>query len=1228
MVAEAVTISGWFVSSVFNKLRDGALSYYKAQKSWQSGMKADLDRLVRFQPQIENIIYLAERSHLPRDPNPPLYKWLARLQDAVEEADNVLDELEYRQLKGENKIVKFALRAAKQDDLLKRLREVVKVFNDLVTGLDTFTQVLRWSDQRFGTEVRGDVRQETGFLFTGNNFFGREEEKKTIINWLIGSDTKDISVFSIVGVGGVGKTVLAQHIYEKLDCFEIKIWVCVSHTFDEKTIANKIVKSLLTVKELKIETVNEAQRALIETLSAKKFFLVLDNVWNDKERGKWEKLIAPLRYGGEGSKVLLTTRMESVADMAATVVGESKMSLNLNGLAERESMLLFEKSAFVGYDPKDYPKLQTIGNEIVTKLSGIPLAVKTIGGMLNNNLDDEFWTSVLEDGGLNSDKEIDGIMEAIRLSYEHLPPELKPCFRYCSLFPQDHEFNKEQLVDMWISVGLIPKGEEEKMASKYFETLVKKSFFESKESCYTMHDLLHELAQFLSKNECLCVVSDNPIQIVQNIRHLSLRTSNIFVLKNLSELKYLRTLLLYCDIKDAEIGDVIDTALKGFKTLRYLELSSRHLSEFPESIGDLIHLRCLRITMTYISRLAPSVCKLYHLQILDCTSANGSIPSDLCKLSKLKRLYLPLIVMSMLPHIGKLTSLQHLGYSVRDEAGYNISEIEMMSELRDLMITNLENVRSTEEASKAKLTSKQHLIRIELEWGDGNETIGVSKNESDKEVVDCLRPHHNLTNLVLHGYRSTNPPKWLEARILPNLTKINLANCCLERLPPLGELPHLKCLILENLGELKKIGLEFYGSSRFGDPFPELETLKLIQLIQLEEWTEDVQSGKLFPLLKRLVVLDCSSLKKLPPIPTSLKELKLSYLQIATLPEFKQQNEGSSTNHGLRLLSTLSIIRCSKLTSLSCGFFGHTEQLVSLKELTISDCAELVWLPSEGFKDLVSLKSLKIEGCPKVFLLPMFIPKNFFPPSIQQVLLKSCGDLVASLPQLLPNLSFIFLLILEDCSNLISLPSENVFQCLTSLEEVELRNCRGLKSLGGLEAISSLKILTIRKCPMLATGSVLDSIEQLQRNKLLMALDQLCIDRPEYLLVVPLRNLHLTRRVILSGVHSMTILIEEWLLQNRTSLQILDLDGLASAKSLPESLQRLTSLRVLRLHNFVGLKRLPELPWSLEILDIDGCNEELAGRLKDGGSDYDKVRHLDLEVFGVLPQYLINELFS
>ncbi|KAJ4761011.1 Disease resistance protein RGA2 [Rhynchospora pubera] len=1226
-----VSIAGWFASSTISKLIDKGRSYCKGQKSWQS----ELDRLARYQPQIQTLIYKAERSHLPRDPNHPLYKWLGQLQDAVEDADNLLDEFEYRHLKKEKKILKFALRAAPHDDLLRRLREVVKTFNDIATGLDTFAQVLTWLDQRFVAEVKGDASQETGFLCTENKFFGREEETQILMDWLTSSDTNKISVFSIVGVGGVGKTVLAQHLFdhEKLRCFRNKMWVCVSHTFDEMAIAKKILK-LLTEKELEVHTIGEAQRALMETLSTKKFFLVLDNVWNDKERERWENLMKILRHGGQGSKILLTTRMESVANIIVEVVGEPKMSLNLNGLGERESMVLFEKYAFIGYDPKDYPKLQSIGNEIVKKLRGIPLAVKTIGGMLNDKPHDEFWSSVLENGALNSDKETDGIMEAIRLSYEHLPPEVKPCFRYCSLFPQHHEFNREQLVDIWISVGIVSEndGRGKDVANNFFDTLLRKSFFEPKDSYYTMHDLLHELAQFLSKNECLCVVSNDSIQIEQSIRHLSLRTSNILVLKNLSEHKYLRTLLLYCDIEDSELGDVICAALRGFKTVRYLELSAKHLRVFPKSIGKLIHLRILSINSTEISKLSSCVCKLYQLQILEFTSSDcskGSIPSNLCQLLKLKRLYLPSNAITMVPHIGKLTSLQVLnGYSVKGKTGYDINELEMMSELRELLITNLENVNSPKNASKANLTSKKHLLRIALRWSHGFENIG-DKNESDKEVVDCLQPHSNLTDLFLDGYRSTYPPNWLEAMIVPNLTEIQFSYCSsLERLPPLGQLPCLKCLILENMGALKKIDLEFYGASHSGCPFPLLETLELIHLIHLEEWIEDPHCEKWFPLLKRLVVVGSPSLKKLPSVPTSLKELELNSLEITTLPEFKQQNEGSSTNQGPMFLSSLLIIYCSKLTSLRSGLFSHPDKLTSLEELAIWNCAELVQLPSKGFRGLTNLKTIRIEGCMKLILLPMLLPKNFFPPSVQQVMMSSCGDLVASLPQLLPDLSLLSLLKLENCSNLMSLPAECVLWCLKSLTEVQLRNCQRLKSLGGLGAISSLKILVIKTCPMLAIEPQVDSIEESPKNRLSMALDKLDIDQAEHLFVVPLRNLYFTKSVEIRGFSSMTTFPDQWLQQNAASLHTLGLYGLNSVESFPDSLQSLTSLKMLVLHNAFRLARLPELPESLEILDIDGCNEELAGTLKDGGLDFDKVRDLDVGIFGVLTESLINQWFS
>jgi NB-ARC domain len=1067
-----------------------------------------------------------------------------------------------------------------------------------------------------------------------DELFGRVNEKQMIIDWLTISDT-NISVLSLVGIGGVGKTALAQYFFDRQNC--IKMWVFVSNTFDVKAITQNILKSLTKPNEEFIDNLYAAQRTLKEKIMGKKFFLVLDDVWYDSNIEEWQKLMAPLRCGSEGSKILLTTRMKSVANMIAKVVGETMMYLKLNGLEEEENLKLFEKYAFAGFDPNYYTRLRSIGKKIAKKLGGIPLSVKVIGAMLNNNLEDKYWDEVLKDGALKSDKGTDGIMAALKLSYEHLSTNLKSCFRYCSIFPH-HEFDKDQLVDMWISVGLIPEGKDshsqEKLAKEFFDTLVQKSFLEYMDPYYVMHDLIHELEQALSK-ECLQVVGNDPVNIPPSIRHLSLRTSNIEVLKNLSELKYLRTLLLFCNIKDAELGGVIDTVLTGLKTLRCLGLSSKWLHDFPKSIGNLVHLRYLCITRTNIPKLSPCVCNLFHLQILEFTlnsnfdHSERRIPTDISKLSKLKRLHLPSDDISTIPFIGKLTSLQRLtGYSVRGKAGYGISELEMMSELRELEITNLENVRNTDEASKAQLKEKKHLHHITLMWGNGFGNL-EGRIESDKDVADFLQPDLNLKDLLLNGYRATNLPSWLNPPILPNLTAINLAYCSiLEKLPPFGQLQFLKFLFLEDIGALKKIDLEFYGSSRL-DTFPSLETLELIRLVQLEEWEEDTQSEKWFPRLKRLVIVDCPCLKKLPHIPLALKELELNFLEIATLPGFKEQNEGCSTNQDPWCLSSLLIVGCSKLTSLCSGFFMHPEKLASLEELAIWNCAKLAQLPSEGFRELINLKSLRIEQCRGLFVLPMLLPKNFFPPSLQQVMLSSCGDLIALLPHLLPSLSLISLLKLEYCDNLKSLPSASVLQGLKSLKELEIRNCQGLKSLGGLEVITSLKILLIRTCPTL-TESLSNSIEVSPENRVSMSLDMLDIDHPKLLLVVPLRKLHSTKSVVIRGSCSMTALPEQWLLQNGDSIHSLVLSGLTlkSVETLPDSLQNLPGLRILALHNAYQLLRLPKLPRSLENLDIYGCSEELAGRLKEGGLDYDKVRNVDVAAFGVVSQSTITRFFS
>lgn len=132
----------------------------------------------------------------------------------------------------------------------------------------------------------------------------------------------------------MGKTTLAQAVYNDQrvkQCFDYIMWVCVSNDFDVHGLTRKIAQEM-TGQGTDITCLNTLQEIIRGKLSSKKFLLVFDDVWNDERRTDWEKLVAPLKFGQKGSRILLTTRMQSVVDIVERVVGGRTKSLRLGGL--------------------------------------------------------------------------------------------------------------------------------------------------------------------------------------------------------------------------------------------------------------------------------------------------------------------------------------------------------------------------------------------------------------------------------------------------------------------------------------------------------------------------------------------------------------------------------------------------------------------------------------------------------------------------------------------------------------------------------------------------------------------------------------------------------------------------------------------------------------------------------------------------------------------------------
>nr|POF02738.1 putative disease resistance rpp13-like protein 1 [Quercus suber] len=151
----------------------------------------------------------------------------------------------------------------------------------------------------------------------------------------------------------------------------------------------------------------------------------------------------------------------------AIVESFTSRSCDLEELTSLQNRLYEECwSIFVKYAIGDErlnscPELEDIGRQFVRKCSGVPLAVRTLGALLFNRLEANKklgqlvpeWRTKLDEFMSN----FPGLWYVLRLSYYDLPPRLKRCFAYCSIFPEGYEFEKDKLILLWMAEGLLPQ---------------------------------------------------------------------------------------------------------------------------------------------------------------------------------------------------------------------------------------------------------------------------------------------------------------------------------------------------------------------------------------------------------------------------------------------------------------------------------------------------------------------------------------------------------------------------------------------------------------------------------------------------------------------------------------------------------------------------------------------------------------------------------------------------
>ncbi|PRQ20454.1 putative P-loop containing nucleoside triphosphate hydrolase, leucine-rich repeat domain, L [Rosa chinensis] len=879
--------------------------------------------------------------------------WLKKLKDVSYEMDDVLDEWnteilrrqveEMQDKEGENALVTkkkvcfpkpsdcFCFGQANKVIHHHRIARRIKELNEKLTLIAAEREMYGFHQSTIGGHDDQQLiqRQKTSSLVDISMIFGREVEKESLLSKLLRESNQDggssqegkrFLVIPIVGMGGMGKTTLAQLAYNDENVtayFDKKVWVCVSDPFDEIKIAKAIIESLDKNETQRNSDELETLLLCIKThVESKKFLLVLDDVWTE-DKTKWEslKLSVIMQSCEEGSTVLVTTRKQGVAEMMRA----TSSMIHLDKLSDKDCLALFNSIAFLDREEDKANGFGVIGEEIVKKCNGLPLVTKTLGSLLWHKKTREEWRDVLNSQIWELEEVEEQVFRPLLLSYYDLTPALKRCVLYCALFPKDYMFDRDNLIELWMSQGYLNSKENKKMRRKsqnYFESLAMRSFFQDFDKddlgniigC-KMHDIVHDFVQFLSKKECMIIeVVESATKKMDlsgdKVRHLTLVSvpegplpTWCFGCKNMRSL----TLL------NSKITAISPGSILQMKCLRTLNLRGNKLNEVPKEIGELIHLRYMNLSRSgNFKELPDAVCDLYNLQTLDvsCCDQLEKLPKAMGKLINLKHLHVwGCEELRYLPKgIGSLKSLQVLDWFYLcegDDEALKLGDLGIMDQLQgSLFIDGLGNKEDASEIEKAQLGNKEHLSHLGVVFQVGDED--GEQRKGDEEILNALQPHQNLEYLVIGNGHATIESLY-RIKSLHNLRKLHLYNWRFwEVLPPLGKLPSLEILEIWAMKKVKKVGVEFLGIEEeeeeqvSGILFPKLKQLWFFALKNWEEWAF-LSEITIMPRLSELLIESCPKLKALPDFLYKIPALRT--LEIKGCPILEGEYEKGVAQH-------------------------------------------------------------------------------------------------------------------------------------------------------------------------------------------------------------------------------------------------------------------------------------------------------------------------------------------
>lgn len=799
--------------------------------------------------ELEHMHAFLERLSWFEDPNVQAKLWTAEVRELSYDIEDSIDEFMLRvdgrppaNLKGfkgfisriTNLITKIKTRCRVAKEI-QGLKELVKEAGERRARYKIDDNISSPSGE---TAVDSRVRS---LYKDQSELVGTDGPKDEIVKLLTEGDdvmATRLRGVSIVGPGGLGKTTLANQVYNKLgEDFKHRAFVSVSrnpnmmnilrnihrqviiprymdipeeHTLEEQ-IRENAQKMLHDYRRLNdLGNITDEQQLMTEIsnfLKDKRYFVVIDDIWDVET---WETISCLFCQNGCGSRIITTTRIKEVAESSCS--SYDSHVYELSPLGNTDSKRLFISKIFGS--KQDCPShLQDISNKILTKCNGLPLAIIAIAGLLANKAHTENqWNKVEHSIGhyLERDKGVKAMIRILSLSYFDLPHHLKSCLLYLSIFPEKYAIEKKSLVRRWIAEGFIPEEHgytQYQSGERCFHELINRSLvqavdtnaFGEVKTCQ-VHDIILDFIVSKSAEDNFVTIYGVP-NITQGqftkVRRLSIKEINqdhgnlltgmilshartvtvfgkFFTLPHLSEFRILRVL----DIQDFDLSQEHDrlTNIGILFQLKYLCLKNTKVHKFPEKIEGLQSLETLNLRGNLITELPASIVQLGRLASL-LVDGEVKLPDGTGNMLSLQELRL--INVSKQPNsfwveLSKLTNLRKLSLSL--EPG-TADDAERCKEYTAHMVSSICKI------GKLSLHSL---------------SIAIGKDYDHHFLQESWNPPpSNLSRIVIKKEPISRVPNWIGSSLV-NLQQLYLSMEAVgqEDVSILGSIPALLQLVL------------------------------------------------------------------------------------------------------------------------------------------------------------------------------------------------------------------------------------------------------------------------------------------------------------------------------------------------------------------------------------------------------------------------------------------------